>query len=897
VRRVYPSVLAITAAASVAFSPAHAAVPYLSALDAAAVTEDRLDNIMENSLILGNGDINGILYSSGPNLILRLTKNDVWDARVDTSEDPPLLKIDIKGKKLDGPLGGPIPSWDKPYPCPRACAHVIIGQGGEIAPSWRQIRAEGDQNSVEFRDGAAVMSIEGRAEASNGYAFEPLNLATGDFPTLRVRLSGTSNARFYIDVMSAADGVILGSKWIDMPTASEERTFNLPPGNQIGSIVLYTWTTDGKRAENRFESVTFEGADREYAVDLSRVTAAGRLRARLDIRRAVARVENLSGPGTGVPPAEVRALAQRNVFLISTPASVSIVPVPASYLPKPKTGEAEGVKWITQELPGDPDWPGMGFAVALARKPAGPASPTTFTYAVAIITSLESKDFLNEAVRFARVTAAADRKTLLRQHEKEWEKFWSASEVQLDDKPLTDIWYRNLYFMRCVSKPGVEAIGLYAGLTNDNPPWHGSHTLNYNSEQTFWTCYVTNHVEMAEPYERMIFRYLPRARWFARETYGCGGAHLPHNVFTHEIPDPEKCKSRNQRMHAFPPFAYTIGVSGFAVQNLWWHYKYQPDRKYLENIAYPAVRDVATFYADFMDRCETDASGKVILAPSFSPEHWSLTPDFRYNRNCTFDIAFAAFTFRAAIEGAAALGRDADLAARFRTELGRLPDYPTSKEDDPIVVDVLDAPPIEYNIAIPVVPVFPGEQVTWFSGEAEKKLFTRTIERVAWNGYNSSIIMSLARARMSLPGTWEWIKKEMQYRSRPNGTLTLVPGDQCGHFTEQFPAATAVSELLLQSVGDIIRVFPAWPKEKAGSFKNLRAQGGFLVSARQADGGVKEVEIISTVGGRLRMLSPWPKASVRRGKSGKAVPLAVDDRGIAELDTKAGERLVMRGGN
>ena len=47
------------------------------------------------------------------------------------------------------------------------------------------------------------------------------------------------------------------------------------------------------------------------------------------------------------------------------------------------------------------------------------------------------------------------------------------------------LWYRNLYFLRCVSKPGVEAVGLYAGLTNDNPPWHGGHTLNYNSEQTF----------------------------------------------------------------------------------------------------------------------------------------------------------------------------------------------------------------------------------------------------------------------------------------------------------------------------------------------------------------------------------------------------------------------------
>ena len=81
-----------------------AIIPYPEALDAAAVRQEQLSDIMENSLILGNGDINGLLWEQGGALTLRLTKNDVWDARIDTSEDPPLLKIDVKNKKLAGPL-------------------------------------------------------------------------------------------------------------------------------------------------------------------------------------------------------------------------------------------------------------------------------------------------------------------------------------------------------------------------------------------------------------------------------------------------------------------------------------------------------------------------------------------------------------------------------------------------------------------------------------------------------------------------------------------------------------------------------------------------------------------------------------------------------------------------
>jgi hypothetical protein len=47
-----------------------------------------------------------------------------------------------------------------------------------------------------------------------------------------------------------------------------------------------------------------------------------------------------------------------------------------------------------------------------------------------------------------------------------------------------------------------------------------------------------------------------------------------------------------------------------------------------------------------------------------------------------------------------------------------------------------------------------------------------------------------------------------------------------GHYTEQFATTMCVSELLLQSVGDVIRVFPAWPADKSARFADLRAQSG-----------------------------------------------------------------------
>ena len=470
----------------------------------------------------------------------------------------------------------------------------------------------------------------------------------------------------------------------------------------------------------------------------------------------------------------------------------------------------------------------------------------------------------------------------------------AASGVDVGEPVLGPAWYRNLYFMRCVARPGAACVGLYAGLVDDNPWWHGSHTTNYNSEQTFWTGLPTNHLELTEPYIQMIRDYLPRARWLCRQLFACDGAYYPHNIFCHEPSHPETCKSRIGRQQFYVSWSYTIGVSGFTVQNLWLQYKYAPDRGYLAKIAYPAVRDVATFYANFIDQCDDAPNGKVVLAPSVSPEHWGWTKSFARNRNCAFDIAFARTTMQAAIEGATTLGRDPELVARFRKAIDRLPDYPTTKGKDPVVVDVEGAPPITYNIAVPACPVFPADVVTWWSPPEQKRLFARTIERLRWNGNNSAIILSVARARLSLPGTMDWVRDTLKARLRPNGTLTLnrlgSGINRAGHYTEQFAASMAISELLLQSVGGVLRLFPAWPKDRDARFTDLRAQGGFLVSATQRGGKAGELRITSTVGGQLRLLSPWPTIALARGAAPPEA-LRPTPQGIVELDTRPGERL------
>jgi hypothetical protein len=481
-------------------------------------------------------------------------------------------------------------------------------------------------------------------------------------------------------------------------------------------------------------------------------------------------------------------------------------------------------------------------------------------------------------------------------HEAVWSDFWSASGLEIDHTLMEQTWYRGLYFLRCVSKPGVVSPGLFASLTTGSPAWHGDFHTNYNIQQTYWGCFAANHPELAEPYDRLIQDYSTRAHWLARTIFDMEGAFYPHVLYAYEPPDPAQVKSPVGRQYIHHVWGFTLGVSGFTVQPLWWHYKYQPDRAFLEQTAYPAVRDVALFYADFMDQCER-RDGRVILGPSVSPEHWGWTANFERNRNCTFDISMVRYIFDAAIEGATTLKCDDQLVRRWQQALALLPDYPTTRADAPVVVDVEGAPPITYNITVPATPVFPGDVVTWQAPEDQRALFKRTIESIQWNGNNSMVMLGVARARLDMPGTLDWMVEEIQARLRPNGTLTLsrrgAPFNDFGHYTEQFAATMVLSEMLVQSVGDVIRVFPAWPTQRSARFRDLRTQGGFLVSSSIREGEIVRIKIRSTEGGLLRLVSPWKRIMVLRAGRTGAQPLAPDAQGIVKISTRPDEALVL----
>jgi len=106
-----------------------------------------------------------------------------------------------------------------------------------------------------------------------------------------------------------------------------------------------------------------------------------------------------------------------------------------------------------------------------------------------------------------------------------------------------------------------------------------------------------------------------------------------------------------------------------------------------------------------------------------------------------------------------------------------------------------------------------------------------------------------------------------------------------------FAFAQGIHEMLLQSHKNFIEVFPAIPKEwKNVSFKTLRTEGAFLISAKKENGVTQEVKIRSEVGGMLRIKLPF-KTWINTGIDRTEIKVV---NGIAEMKTRKGKTITFK---
>jgi len=501
----------------------------------------------------------------------------------------------------------------------------------------------------------------------------------------------------------------------------------------------------------------------------------------------------------------------------------------------------------------------FNYAVAAQWKQTG-----DHTLAILAITnSNESDDPLALARRRIAEGFETGWESLYAAHIKWWKEFYNTSSVAIPLPRLQHHYNLVKYFYGAASRAHAKPMPLQGVWTADQdalPPWRGDYHNDLNTQMTYVAWQAAGLVDPGMAYVNYYWDTLPQFRKYGREFFGVDGAMVP-GVMT----------LGGRVMGGWLQYCFqpTAGLwNGHAAYR---HWKVTGDKEFLAQRAYPWLAEVA---GSVFSLCKEE-DGVLKLPYSASPEwnndKWTafLVP------NSNFDQALLLWSSAALEEMATALGKKEDSRkwAALHAKLGPLTFDKTSK-----ALMVAEGVPFRgshrhfsHALAIHPLGILKAEE-----SEDARQSVHATVRQIldqsrrGWTGYSFTWAASLAaRAGFADDAARHLVDFERAFVARNgfhlNGdqTWTILPrqrrrGSRAFTLEGNFLFMDAIHEMYMQSADGRIRIFPAVPDSwKDAQFKDLRAEGGFKVSAKRAGGATTEVEITATCDAALKLKDPF----------------------------------------
>lgn len=453
----------------------------------------------------------------------------------------------------------------------------------------------------------------------------------------------------------------------------------------------------------------------------------------------------------------------------------------------------------------------------------------------------------------------------LTQHVKWWDYFWSKSDIRVPNPKLQRHWYLAQYFLGSASRAGGPPISLQSVWTADNgklPPWKGDFHHDLNTQMSYWPAYASNHLEEAMVFPDYLDARKEVFKSYTKKYFGRDGLNVPGVTTLAGNP-----------IGGWIQYALSPTTSAWLAQNYYWQWKYSNDGEFLRLRAYPWVKETALFLEKLMEK---DGNGNLKLPMSSSPEINDNAPTAWFKETTNYDLSLIQFTWKTAAEMAGALGKSAEQehwAALYKS----LPELSL-------------APGMELNIA-PGMPysashrhfshlmaIYPLGLINWDQNDTSRQVIRRSLQALdspgtkQWNGYSFAWQAALrARARDG-NGAEKSLQVFTEAFCGANGFH--LNGDATGKYSSStgrpftlegnFGFAAGLQEMLLQSHTDTVVVMPAVPPGwQDVSFKGLRTQGGFLITANREGGKIKQVVVTADTDGFIYLKVPYPNYSHR----------------------------------
>jgi alpha-L-fucosidase 2 len=517
-------------------------------------------------------------------------------------------------------------------------------------------------------------------------------------------------------------------------------------------------------------------------------------------------------------------------------------------------------------------WNGFEYEVAVTWKHSG----NTLAGVWSISSVISEKKGASAAGEF--VSSQLQKESFekaLQSHVAWWASFWKKSEISLPDSILEKQWYLEQYKFGSAARADAPPISLQAVWTADNgklPPWKGDFHHDLNTQLSYWPSYSGNHLDLEAGYLNWLWENRETFRRYTRTYFATSGMNVPGVT-----------SLTGEPMGGWIQYSLGPTVGCWLAQHFYLHWLYSKDRQFLREKAYPWLSDVAVFLDQVSIK---DSKGMRRLPLSSSPEIHDNSINAWFRQTTNFDLAFIRWTYEKAAELAEELGNREE-AVKWRSLLH---EWPNLALDDKGGLAFAPGSPYSesHRHFSHLMGWHPLGILDWSNGEKDQDIIRATLLNLEntgpdwWCGYSYSWMGNLyARAFMGEKAA-ETLRIFSDNFCLPNSFHVNGEQHNKGYsnfkyrpFTLEgnFAFAAGIQEMLLQSHTGTIRIFPAIPPGwKDVSFKSLRTEGAFLISAEKSNGRLERITIHAETGGSCKLANPFGTAGyqVKYSWPGKA---------------------------
>jgi alpha-L-fucosidase 2 len=467
---------------------------------------------------------------------------------------------------------------------------------------------------------------------------------------------------------------------------------------------------------------------------------------------------------------------------------------------------------------------GTDYVMDYARHYKGNDPHVAATVAAAASKSfaaLEADHVRDYKALFDRVTAdfgksASDRTALPTDQRKRLDK-------QGDDPEQEALQFQfGRYLAISSSRPGSLPINLQ-GLWNDtnNPPWHGDYHTDVNIQMCYWPEEPTNLSECTQPLIDYVASQIPAWRIETANDPTWKLASGPVRGW-----DVRTSLNINGGMG----WNWIKGDGAWLARNLWEHYAFTGDKKYLSGFLYPVLKDETEFWEDHL---KTLPNGTLVVPKDWSPEHGPTEDGISFDQELVWDL------FTNYMKASDTLGIDSDYRAKvsaLRSKLA-LPKIGKWGQLQEWMEDI-DDPNEHHRHTSHLFAVYPGDQINLVdTPDLAKAAETSLIHRGQEGDSNAEWALAWRTslwARLHEPErAHNLVAMFESQESFPNMLGDLGPMQMDG----DFGITAGIAEMLLQSQAGDIELLPALPSGWAtGDVTGLKARGNYTVDESWANG-------------------------------------------------------------